>query len=750
MNLIQHFGKPDIFLTMTCNPNWKEVLDELGPQKETQNHPDLIARIFRAKLEELKDDLFKWQIFGKVSAYFYVIEHQKRDWRIYAPESFDDIISVEIPNKDNNLHLYKSVVRDMMHGSCRILNPTNMQILDNCWVVPHNPYLIVKYDCHINVEICSTIKAVKYLYKYINKDHDHVAFNLIHEKEAMWRIYGFTLNEMYPAVYSLHLHLEDQHMVTFRALENLSNVVSSYFLAKSIGPLSFDHIKTVDGIIVPTFCEAATLHGLLKKDNGLEDCLQEASLYQMSYSLRRLFVTILVYCNPTNPMKLRKHFEKDMSTDFQTSYANTTDVSKKVLQSVSSTLESMGKDINVFHLLDSNVFFDEEQSQCKEISDELAVAIPEDDLLALGTLNSEQLQAYNEILQKALLAKIISEHLIALATASSSITASILPSGRTAHSRLLRLSRLIVWDEAPMFRKESVEAFDKMLQDINDLEFSFGGKIVVFGTRQEQINASLVASYLWPMIKKITVSENMRARLDSDFLEYLLQVCNGTSPITIEENIIISNKMFIPYTINDLESLENLIDGVFGDMNMYSNNLLQMSNRAILILRNVYVEQINAILIERFPGEIIRYYSFDETIDSSEQGIMEDFLNTLTTNGLPTHELLLKTIAPSCLCNGTCLIYRNFNCNVIDAEIAIGHYSGKRVFIPRIPFLPNTDENSGFPFKRTQFPIRLSFAMTINKSQGQILDFVGIYLPQPIFYHDQLYVAFSKEKVLHQ
>ncbi|XP_035544582.1 uncharacterized protein LOC118347979 [Juglans regia] len=104
MALVQRFGKPDIFLTMTCNPSWKEILDELGPQEEAQNRPDLIARIFRAKLEELKDELFKREIFGKVSAYVYVIEHQKRglphahfliilqrDWKIYAPESFDEM-----------------------------------------------------------------------------------------------------------------------------------------------------------------------------------------------------------------------------------------------------------------------------------------------------------------------------------------------------------------------------------------------------------------------------------------------------------------------------------------------------------------------------------------------------------------------------------------------------------------------------------------------------------------------------------
>ena len=59
MALVQRFGKPDIFLTITCNPNWLEIKQELGNNDEVQNRPDLVVRIFRAKLEELKIDLFK-------------------------------------------------------------------------------------------------------------------------------------------------------------------------------------------------------------------------------------------------------------------------------------------------------------------------------------------------------------------------------------------------------------------------------------------------------------------------------------------------------------------------------------------------------------------------------------------------------------------------------------------------------------------------------------------------------------------
>jgi hypothetical protein len=76
------------------------------------------------------------------------------------------------------------------------------------------------------------------------------------------------------------------------------------FLNHIRGPSSFEDLKKVRGIVASTFCEAALLHGLLETDNSLEKCLEEASSYQMSYSLRRLFATILVYCNPNNPRAL--------------------------------------------------------------------------------------------------------------------------------------------------------------------------------------------------------------------------------------------------------------------------------------------------------------------------------------------------------------------------------------------------------------------------------------------------------------
>ncbi|XP_074318083.1 uncharacterized protein LOC141654868 [Silene latifolia] len=236
------FGNPHLFITFTANPKWPEIeaMLQLIPGQKVEDRPDIVARVFRLKLKQLMHCLKKDEYFGATIA--------------------------EIPDSTKHPQLYEAVSKFMIHGPCSKANPRcPCMVNDKCSknylksfnedttldnngyplyrrpqnnrfikkgdrsIVPYNPGLLLMFDAHINVEWCHTAKAIKYLFKYISKGPDKATFMIkddsqdevkayldcryLSASEAAWRIFEFEIQERYPAVMRIPVHLKGEQAV---------------------------------------------------------------------------------------------------------------------------------------------------------------------------------------------------------------------------------------------------------------------------------------------------------------------------------------------------------------------------------------------------------------------------------------------------------------------------------------------------------------------------------------------------------
>ncbi|RZB42072.1 hypothetical protein D0Y65_052877 [Glycine soja] len=477
---------------------WPEIQRKVRKSNLTPHDcPGVVLRIFKMKLNQLMNDLKRGHVFGPILGFIYTIEWQKRGLphahiliflqpanKYPNPEDIDKIISAEIPNKYTDPELYQIISKHMIHGPCGLPNrsapcmadgkcirffpkkfneativdrdgfPVYRRTndgrtvqkhgieLDNRFVVPYSPQLLLKYRTHLNVEWCNQSTSIKNLFKYINKGSDRITTSIVNVQNQNGR----------------------QHQV--------DDEIKQYLDCR----------------------EACFAKGFLGSDQEFLGALREANTWGTPHFLRKLFVNLLFMNTMERPEYVWQQTWRWMTDDIvfnhkSQGYAANPHQNKLIYNEMAYDKEVLATEFNrCYHSMTDKKASIFDNIMCVVASQLGGVYF----LYGYGGTGKT-------FMWKTLSSAVRSNGGIVLTVASSDIASLLLPGGRTTHSKfaipvlatqnstcnihqesnlaeLLQRTKLIIWDEAPMCHKFSFEALDKSLKDIMYNDRPFGGK----------------------------------------------------------------------------------------------------------------------------------------------------------------------------------------------------------------------------------------------------------------------------------
>ncbi|KAK1350607.1 ATP-dependent DNA helicase [Heracleum sosnowskyi] len=450
-------------------------------------------------------------------------------------------------------------------------------------------------------------------------------------------------------------------------------------LSKVRGCTSFESLRTVNGVLYSTYHEACKELGLLENDDEWHEVLTECSKCGFPPQIRQLFVHIIVNCQVSDVCQLWLSHCQVMGDDIlimkrRSSGNNNLNLSHEEIQfyalgEINRLLRSLGKSLKDYPQIPqpppqylnngvNNLILEETSYNKDEMESEFKHL--------LSNCNEEQMVVYNAVLHyvnsdqggfffvygsggcgktylwRTLICKLRASGKIVLPVASSGIAATLLPGGRTAHSRfkipillddyslcgighnsdsaeLIRRTSLIIWDEAPMQHRYAFECLDRSLRDLMKVHDRrrfhkpFGGITVLLGgdfrqilpvipyaSRGEVVSACIASSRLWHLCSVFILRKNMRLKLAktdaesevlSIFAKWVLDVGDGKIQHA-ESDSSLSTEFDIPVphefcNLEESNSVENMIHCIYPNFLENFKSPKYLSERAILTLLDI-------------------------------------------------------------------------------------------------------------------------------------------------------------------
>eukprot|EP00794_Sanderia_malayensis_P012595 gene12595-biopygen10032 len=714
-----------------------------------------------------------------------------------TPEHVDRIISAEIPDENTHVHEHRIVKKHMMHGPCGILNPscvcmqdgkckkkfpkdltqqaefnvngyplyrrrgqTTAQLrqhrLNDSWIVPHNLKLLLKFDCHMNVEVCTTVKSVKYIFKYIHKGNDmaHVEIREGHEEansrqdivhdeirqylnsryvgphQAVYKLMQYEMHDKSHTIIRLAIHLPHQQPVYFThpeqaAQRNTDSMLMAYFslnqreenahryLYQDI-PEHYTYNKSAKKWQQrkrqsakekgqPPLKTSEQLTGSLTTRSRMQ---QELSLLEDDAEHIRCLQDAVVFHLPA---QMRQLFATLIL--FQTP--------NDIHALFTEFQEDMAEDyVRHGQLQDPNATFQQQHiHMClADIQKNLHIHgkslkdFPEMPQLPANYAQPQQPADEINIEQEREQGQRMFEQLN--------------PEQLQIHNTIVQAIETQSPDNST-----ALKAVDHLLRDITKVEQRFGGKYFMLGGDFRQVlpvvkNAgrervvqeclkSRKVEDLWSHFQQFRLNTNMRAVQDETyqaFSDWLLRIGNGVEPYNDQDQINLPQQICI-------KSLQDLMNSIYPQAESADAHLLldpnTMSERCCLTPKNEFSHHINELILQRLPTPRKHYLSIDkvETDDPEEAAAYRmEFLNAQTPGGMPLHSLQLKVGA-------TIILLRNINPakGLWNRTQLIVRDLKRHVMLPRITL---TCQDSSLPISiaRKQFPVRLAYCLTINKA----------------------------------